>query len=142
MNSPTYLHLQVNQPPPTLEVTRPFRAVLIIEAEVTPEWRALVSDWLVRGGCLYMMAWGRECSEWDDSVDHANLAVFDYNEIPDDSFVMTTWHDNDSMSETFWFCEHAALHPTVDLERTLIIHISPNERREELLRSFRTAQSE
>jgi hypothetical protein len=142
MNSPAYLHLHADQPLPRLEGVRPFKAVLIIEVEVTPDWRALVSDWLVRSGCLYMMAWGRGCSEWDDSVDHANLNVFDYGEIPDDSFVMTTWHEHDSLPQVFWYCEHSAFHPTVDLERTLIIHVSPNDRREELLETFLGAQNE
>lgn len=88
-----------------------------------------------------MIAWGRECGAWDDSVDEANLTAFDYKEIPDDSFVMTTWHEKEPLPEVFWFSEHAALHPTVDLERTLIIHISQNERKEELLQIFWAAQS-
>src|SRR3546814_2317896 len=70
MNAPEYFHLRPGHSPPELHGA-PYRAVVIIEAPVTAEWRSLVSAWLVKSGCLYMMAWGPDCSLWDDSVDYA-----------------------------------------------------------------------
>jgi hypothetical protein len=67
---------------------RPFRAVVVVEEPVSAEWRAVASRWLVDADCLYMMAWGHECSLWDDSVDFANLEVFNFGEVPDRNFVM------------------------------------------------------
>jgi hypothetical protein len=116
--------------------------VLVIEDAVSDGWQALVSDWLVASGCLYMVAWGRDCSSWDDSVDYANLSHFDHGEIPDDAFVMTTWHTDESLSETFRFAGHWASHPTVDLGRTIIIHVSPERREADLLEAFQMAQGE
>jgi hypothetical protein len=142
MHDPTYLHLQPGDIPPRLESLAPFKAVVVVEDEVTPQWQATVSEWLVHGGCRYMMAWGRKCSEWDDSVDLANLRLFNFEQIPDDEFVMTTWHENDSLHETFWFSERAAMHPSLNLERTYIIHISPNEREADLLRTFDAARKD
>lgn len=141
MDVPTYLHLSPGDGLPQLESVGNFKAILVIEDDVTPEWQAKVSDWLVRNGCRYMMAWGRKCSEWDDSVGDANSRVFDYREIPDDKFVMTTWHDRDSLKDTFWYSAHAAVHPSLDLDETYIIHIAPIGRSEELLQLFREAQS-
>jgi hypothetical protein len=60
-----------------------------------------------------MMAWGDECSRWDDSVDYANLAAFK------------------SLSEIFWFAEHCAYHSTIDLESTLILHRAVTQQRDE-----------
>ena len=141
MSVPEYLHLRAGQEMPHLTDARPFKAVLVIEEDVTPAWQALVSEWLVRGGCRYMMAWGKNCSRWDDSVDEANVSVFGSNleGIPEDDFVMTTWHENESLQDTFWFCEKSAVHPAVQLERTFIIHISHSVRREELFEIFRIA---
>src|SRR6516165_8013507 len=51
--------------------------------------------------------------------------MFDYGEIPDDDFVMTTWHANESLQETFWFSERCAMHPSLKLERTYVVHIAP-----------------
>jgi hypothetical protein len=33
----------------------------------SPEWQAQVSDWLLRSGCRCMMAWGRNCGDWNTS---------------------------------------------------------------------------
>jgi hypothetical protein len=138
MAVPEYIHLPPGHPPP--EIGRgPFRAVVVIEAPVVTEWRALVSDWLAESGCLYMMAWGADCSLWDDSVDFANLDAFEYGDIPDDRFIMTSWHEKEPLADVFWFCEHAAQHPTVDLERTVLVHIAMTGRQAELLADYRNA---
>jgi hypothetical protein len=114
--------------------------VLVIEQPFTGEWQFFVSEWLVRAGCLYMMAWGGDCSRWDDSVDDANGAAFTFGEIPDDAFIMTTWHADEPLRETMWFASHAACHPTVALDHTIIIHISAEDRRAELLGDYQAAK--
>ena len=108
---------------PTIGQLGPFKAVLVLEQAVAQDWQDQVSEWLVRSGCLYMMAWGEECSSWDDSVDWANITVTGLDDIPDDQFVMTTWHDDEPLAETFWFAGWTAHHPTVSLEDVIIIHI-------------------
>lgn len=135
----TYLHLASGGALPRLESGH-FKAVLVIDDNVTPEWQTAVSDWLVRSGCRYMMAWGQKCGEWDDSVDYASIRLFDFGEAPEDDFVMTTWHDKDSLMDTFWFSTHAAMHPSLNLEQIYIIHIAPSERSDEILQTFRDAQ--
>lgn len=139
MSNVSYLHLPANQSPPSL-VKALFKAVVVIEQAVSDAWQAQVSDWLVRSGCLYMMAWGDRCSDWDDSVDYANMSAFDGGDIPDDDFVMTTWHEREPLAEAFWFAENAAFHPTVDLDRTIIVHVAPHDRGAELLNLYREAR--
>ncbi len=124
---------------PSVEELRPFRAVVIVEAVVSPSWQAAVSEWLVRSGCLYMMAWGRECSSWDDSVDAANLEEFEYRDIPEERFVMTTWHESDSLPEVFWFSKNSAFHPTVKLLSTLLLHVSSEARESEFRAAYASA---
>lgn len=70
------------------------------------------------------MAWGKNCSSWDDSVDEASIDLFFPAESPDDKFVMTTWHERESLEDVFWFAKNGAIHPTVRLERTVLVHIS------------------
>jgi hypothetical protein len=135
MDEIDYLHLKPGQTPPEMR-GGPFKAVVVIDEPVASEWRHLVSAWLVRCGCLYMMAWGPDCSLWDDSVDHANLAEFDYADIPDDKFVMTTWHDKEPLSEALWYAAHNAHHPDVVLRRTLIVDIAQGDRRKQLLAEY------
>src|SRR3954463_12099376 len=99
----SYLHLPAGRPPPPIEGQTPYKAVVVLNQTTPRDWQNEVSDWLVATGCLYMMAWGANSGSWDDSVDWANLAKFDYAGIPDDKSVMTTWHDDEPLSETFWF---------------------------------------
>jgi hypothetical protein len=138
--SPHYLHLKPGDDPPPVADIAPFKAVIIIEDDVTIQWRDRVSDWLVQSGCLYMMAWGRDCSIWDDSVDWASLEMHNYEEIPDENLVITTWHDQDTLEDVFLFSAHTAQHPVKDLGNTLIVDIGPNAREASILSLYETAQ--
>lgn len=117
----------------------PFRAVLISEEPASAEWRDLVSAWLVESGCLYVMAWGLDCGAWEHAVDTAVLEAFDYGQIPDDSFMMTTSHEDEALEEAFWFCEHCALGSTTPFARTVLVHISSEEREHQLIAAYQTA---
>ena len=86
-----------------------------------------------------MMAWGRECSTWDDSVDWANIDRFGERPIPHDEFVVTSWHEDESLSEVFCFAKTLAKHPSVDLDQTIILDISAASRRDELLSLYDAA---
>ena len=141
MASVEYTHLAPGTEPPRLTGNAPFKAVVLVEAEVAPHWREAVSDWLVQSNCRYMMAWGHRCSDWDDSVDLAALAHHAPGEIPDDEYVMTTWHENETMREVFWFCQHFAAYPYIDLINTLIVHIASTARADEILADFRAART-
>ncbi|HYD58733.1 MAG TPA: hypothetical protein VEC35_00160 [Noviherbaspirillum sp.] len=131
-----YLHLPPDADLPELGGLHRFKAVLIIESEVSQMWQWDVSRWLVSSGCRYMLAWGTDCGSWDDSVDEANLERFDYGDIPDEESVMTTWHEDDDLEEVFWFAKNRAKHPALDLNDTLLIHISDVEKREEFEELF------
>jgi hypothetical protein len=86
-----------------------------------------------------MMAWGKECSTWDNSVDYANIAEFNYGDIPEENFVMTTWHEDEPLKEVFWFAKHNAFHPVVELPNILILHISSYNKENELLLEYANA---
>jgi hypothetical protein len=111
----------------------------MVEKSVSPEWQEQVSDWLVKSGCKYMMAWGKKCSSWDDSVDLAILKKFNYGDIPDDNFVMTTWHEDEPLKEVFWYAKNNAVHHTIEVENTLLLHISLDSKELEYLNEFSKA---
>jgi hypothetical protein len=136
----TYIQITSGSKPPEISSLGPFRVIIIIEEEVTPEWQSTISQWLVKSGCLYMMAWGNNCSSWDDSVDYANLEEFNYEEIPKDKFVMTTWHENEPLEEVLGFANNFAFHPTINLPNTVILHIAPNNHEKEVMSKYADAQ--
>ena len=124
----TYLQLPPGSQPPDIGLG-PFRAAVIVEASVSDDWRQRISKWLIDNRCLYMSAWGADCAKWDESVDRANLEDYAYGDIPDERFVFTSWHEKETLSDALFFVLYCARHPTVELEHTLIVHIS-NESRE------------
>jgi hypothetical protein len=138
--SVVYLHLAPNESPPPLQVA-PFRAVLIADRAVTSSWRQAIAAWLVSSGCLYFVAWGAGCEAWHDDVDCANLETFDYGDIPDEHFVMTTWHEKDPLSEALWFAGQCASHPDVPLTETMLLHIADEPRETAILKAFKEAQA-
>ena len=144
MNSPQYIHLKPSEFPPSIYIESPFAAVVIIETQVTNDWRSIVSEWLVERGCLYMMAHGNDCSLWDDSVDIANLEAFDWNfdDIPDDKLVNTTWHENESLEEVFWFAKKCALPFSPKIKNIIILDITTNEREQTILSRYEKANEE
>lgn len=86
-----------------------------------------------------MVAWGETSGSWDDSVDFANLEQFGFGEIPNENFVITAWFSNDPLEEAFWFAKNNAVHPTINLERTVLVQISSCSKERELLQKYADA---
>lgn len=134
-----YVRLTPASQLPDLAALRPYKAVVIVEETVTPARQAEISRWLIASGCVYMMAWGEDSASWEESVDHANLAAFEFGEIPDDCLVITTQHGHESLREVFWFSKHTAMHPCFPLHNIVLLHLSPDEREKEFRAAYRSA---
>ena len=117
---------------PDVKAHASFKAVVVIEGTYSPEWQNQVSRWLVDSGCSYMLAWGPDCSSWDDSVDYASIVKHLPDETPDHEFAMTTWHEDQTLEDVFWQAQFNARYSydDVELANTLIVHISDIGRRE------------
>ncbi len=109
--------------PAEILVDKPYLCVVLISEAVDIEWQYKISNWLVRSGCLYMMAWGLNCKTWDDSVDEENLAEFNWGNIPGDRFVMTTWHENESAEEVISFAKVCRRISDIELPGFLILDV-------------------
>lgn len=72
LSLPHYVQVSPGDSLPDLSSFAPFKAIVIVEELVSNTWRNQISVALVRSGCRFMMAWGRDCALWDDSVDWAN----------------------------------------------------------------------
>ncbi len=109
-----------------------FKCVVLLERPVGEDFRRDVSRALVRNGCLYFMAWGRDCSLWHHSVDTANGEQFDFGDIPDDKFVMTTCHEDEPMEEVLWFAKFLAQFSYADepLPKLLVLDFATHDRSE------------
>lgn len=105
-----------------------FKCLILIEREVSREFQWEVSKALVEAGCLFSLAWGIDCTSWDDSVDCAFLEHYDYGEYPEDKFVMTTWHENQTLEETVEFAKTCTDYSEVTLDEILVLDFGTQER--------------
>lgn len=127
-----YIQISASSALPDISASPPFKAVVIVDEGVTADRRSAVGHWLVEAGCLYMMAWGTECSAWQDAVVLANREAFEFGEIPDDRLIITTCHENEAPVDVFWFAKHSAMHPCARLDDVVLVHVSRDAREREL----------
>jgi hypothetical protein len=132
----SYFQITSNLELPSIDKFAPFKAVVIVDIECEQNWQDEVSEWLVLSGCKYMMAWGKDCSSWDDSVDIADIKL---NGDDIDSGPITTWHDDETLSEVFEFCKYSAKRFECELDSTLVIHVSEVNQKEKMLNEHRLA---
>lgn len=132
--SPHYLRLLPGESLPDISAYAPFKAVVILAADYSDEWQDEVSKWLVHSRCRYTMAWGPNCSSWDDSVDWVTIEE-NPGETPPDKFVMTTWHENESLEFTFWYAQFCAnfSYDDVELKETVLLDISSVSREGQMI---------
>jgi len=136
-----YVRISEREELPLIGQYRPFRAVVVLDGDYTGDWQDKVSRWLVDSGCLYMMAWGPNCSSWDDSVDYAQIQKYLPGEPADEDFVLTTWHDDESLEDVFWFAQFCAHDPYDMINHTLIAHIGDTDRETEFRTLFEQSKT-
>jgi hypothetical protein len=135
-----YFPLARGGPLPDISGYRPFKAVLILERETSADWRGRVAEWLVASGCRYAMTWGIDNETWHDDIDWAVISRFAPEDVPEDAFIMTTWHAD--LDETFWFAQFCAYFSYDDLEltNTLLVHIADAPAAEAMVARFHAAR--
>ncbi|OYO27874.1 hypothetical protein [Janthinobacterium sp. PC23-8] len=140
MQKPTlrYLHLTPDSDFPVLEDLPPFKAIVIVDAEVEEMVMWASCRALVAAGCRYASVWGTQCEAWHDAIDDAYLEATNYDDVAPENSLVTSWHEDEELSEVFWFARHRAVH-AAELRATLILHIADAPRRDELEATWRDA---
>ena len=134
-----YINVDSQSTLPDISALAPFKAVIIIEAEVSPARRAAVSEWLVSSGCAYIMAWGVDCAAWEASVGPSVRQDINDIEVPSERIVITTTHDGELLNSVFWFAKHTAMHPCFKLDNVVLLHLAPARRESELCAQYSAA---
>ena len=88
--------------PPRLSLpSRHFALLLAWDAQrVTDETIRQLARWLMNEGLAYLCAWGPDCERVHDQFD---LAFVGEKQVEaDESFIVTTWHDDEPLREALW----------------------------------------
>jgi hypothetical protein len=99
---------RIRDVPRNIEVgSRYFVCVLAMEAKGMPDDDiSNVTRGLVRSGCVYLCTWGPDCERVHDLTD-SELGALEAGQS-NATDVMTTWHDQDSLSEVLWYALNVA----------------------------------
>jgi len=73
-----------------------------------------------------MLAWGIDATDWDSSVDMAFIASDPDFNPPDERFIRTTWHDNQSIAEVLWFACNCTNFDAHDFHDYVMIMVGEN----------------
>jgi hypothetical protein len=73
--------------------------LVINDSDVSDVEQKDLSEQLVASRIRYAVCTGYECSTWDDSIDYAFIFSDPNLEPPKERFVMTTWHENESIED-------------------------------------------
>jgi hypothetical protein len=134
-----YVRIAEGGPLPDIKAYRPFKALVVIDNPASSDFQARASRWLVDSGCLEMMAWGENCAGWDESVDWANSKQFDHGYIPDEHEVLTSWAEDEPLKDVFWSAQNGLPEWDARTPHTLIIHVSTEDKRGEMLALYAAA---
>ncbi len=93
--------------------------------------RAELSGEIVRQGCRYAVSTGHGCSSWDDAIDIAFLETDPNFNPPDDRFVMTSWHENDSIEGVVEFFRSCTAFDDYTPKNFMVIFLGQNQKVEE-----------
>lgn len=77
--------------------------LVVADSSISDEERDALSGEIIDQGCRYAVCTGHECSRWHDSIDVAYLATSPDFLPSDERFVMTTWHEDESLEEVIHF---------------------------------------
>jgi hypothetical protein len=68
-------------------------------------------DWVMDQGAVYVCVWGTGCEHVHDVIDETIVeAIVKLGQMEsDDTIIMTTWHDDESLEEALWFALNNAI---------------------------------
>jgi hypothetical protein len=90
-----------------------------------------LADRIVGAGCRWAVCTGHDCSSWDDAIDWACIAVCKEGETTDETFVMTTWHENEAPDDVVFFFLNNTNFDAHDFKRYLLLFVGADSLVEE-----------
>ncbi len=76
------------------------------DPDITNDQMNQLSDAIASTPVKWVAAWDAKCSLWDDAIDWAVIAAFP-DGIPEEHQILTTWHEDDELSDILNYIIHA-----------------------------------
>ena len=121
-----------------------FAALIVAnDASLKDEERHLLSRQLVDSGCRYAVCTGHDSLAWDDSMDWAWLETDPRFDPPEETLVMTSWHDaEDPLEDVCYFLMKHTSFGDFEPRRFLVVFLGPDaDRKREIVERIRELAS-
>jgi hypothetical protein len=77
--------------------------ILSADPALEPAAQFNIATALIDAGCRFAVSSGYNASSWDDAVDYAYILRHPGPDVDPTNFVMTSWHDDESLDEVAEF---------------------------------------
>ncbi|MBI2332926.1 MAG: hypothetical protein HYU84_12340 [Chloroflexi bacterium] len=115
----------------SIKIQAPYACLVYSTKDVKKEEMEKVSNWIISSGCRYAVCAGTNCSQWHDAIDWAYIASDPNYSPPESRFVMTSWHEKESLEEIVWFWLMCTVCDDDIFENYLLLIIGESEGLEE-----------
>ncbi len=82
---------------------KPYPCLIWANEETSSDFKVELVSKLIEMDCRYIVAAGKECGQWHDAGDVASLESDESYAPPDERFVMTSWHQDETPDEVAFF---------------------------------------
>jgi len=121
---------------PSFALGEDFKCVIWTTSAMDNSWRMQVARVLVADRLRHMTAGGLDGTLWDDAVDWAYLETDPNFDPPDERFVMTEWHDGQSLESVLWCALHIATFDDLWFDQLLVVWVGPLDSGWDEIREF------
>lgn len=122
-------YLQIERP---YNFSSPFKGeeyaalIYIADENISNEEQESLSNQIVTSGCRYAVCTGYNSSNWDNSIDMADIKR-NGGEVLDENLVLTTWHDNESLEDIVFFFLNNTSFGNFIANRLIVLLVGGNE---------------
>lgn len=103
-------------------------ALFIADSDISNSEQMNLSRQLVAAGCRYAVCAGLNCGAWDDSIDIAYLETDPDFDPPDETMVMTTWHEGEPVADVLAFAQEWTNFDNNVFEHLLVLVLGDDRR--------------
>ena len=89
--------------------------------------RYKISNDLIEANCRFAVCAGSDCSNRDDSIDMAYISSDENYDPPDETMVMTSWHDNETVNDIMFFGLNITNFDYHDFKKYVVLFIGTKE---------------
>ena len=101
--------------------------LLVNDFTITAKEQEAICDKIIAYNCQFAVCTGIDCFSWHDSIDRAFIANNENFFLSDERFIMTSCHEEESLSEVIYFALNYTNFNSHQFKKYLILMVGKND---------------